>query len=255
MPLLEGTLITLKNGITKKVEDLKINDELITYEIHGLENIQNMEILQKKELSSFSGSFQESKIKNIWLDLAKKIYKVNDSLLLDGSHYVYIKRNDKYYWSEIQYCLENYYGKLGKCKKSIQVNDQLLEFAKSDVQKAIDILTFMGYSNQARIGRNNNPGMWMTESTRRLMQKSKEGVIYNDLLACSNFENGLEKAKKVSSKVQLILGSNDFLTPTRKASDLIENFKDPDVKIIKDSGHTLMTENPNQVLDYLIEAL
>ena len=35
----------------------------------------------------------------------------------------------------------------------------------------------------------------------------------------------------------------------------IENFKDPDVKIIKDSGHTLMTENPNQVLDYLIEAL
>ena len=105
MPLLEGTLITLKDGITKKVEDLKINDELVTYEIDGLENIQNMEILQKKELSSFSGSFQESKIKNIWLDLAKKIYKVNDSLLLDGSHYVYIKRNDTYYWSEIQYCL------------------------------------------------------------------------------------------------------------------------------------------------------
>ena len=106
MPLLKGTLITLKDKTTKKVEDLKINDELITYEIHGLENIQNMEILQKKELSSFSGSFHESKIKNIWLDLANKIYKINDSLLLDGSHYVYIKRNDKYYWSEIQYCLE-----------------------------------------------------------------------------------------------------------------------------------------------------
>tara|TARA_Y100000590_G_scaffold232684_1_gene262098 strand:+ start:441 stop:1199 length:759 start_codon:yes stop_codon:yes gene_type:complete len=137
----------------------------------------------------------------------------------------------------------------------MQVNEQLLEFAKSDVQKAIDILTFMGYSNKARIGRNNNPGMWMTESTRRLMQKSKKGVIYNDLLACSNFKNGLEKAKKVSSKVQLILGSNDFLTPTKKATDLIENFKDPDVKVINDSGHTLMTENPNKVLDYLIEAL
>ena len=105
MPLLEGTLITLKDKSIKKVEDLKINDELFTYEIHGLENIQNMEILQKKELDTFGGSFQISKIKNIWLDLAKKIYKVNDSLLLDGSHYVYIKRNDKYYWSEIQYCL------------------------------------------------------------------------------------------------------------------------------------------------------
>ena len=107
MPLLEGTLITLKDKTTKKVEDLKINDELVTYEIDDLENIQNMEILQKKELSSFSGSFQESKIKNIWLDLSKQIYKINDSLELDGSHYVYIKRNDTYYWSEIQYCLVN----------------------------------------------------------------------------------------------------------------------------------------------------
>lgn len=137
----------------------------------------------------------------------------------------------------------------------MQVNDQLLEFAKSDVQKAIDILTFMGYSHQARIGRNKNPGIWMTESTRRLMQQSKKGVIYNDLLACSNFKGGLEKAKKVTAKVQLILGSNDYLTPTRKAVDLIDSFKNPDVKQIADSGHTLMAEDPNKVLDYLIEAL
>ena len=137
----------------------------------------------------------------------------------------------------------------------MQVNDQLLEFAKSDVQKAIDILTFMGYSHQARIGRNKNPGIWMTESTRRLMQQSKKGVIYNDLLACSNFKGGLEKAKKVTAKVQLILGSNDYLTPTRKAIDLIDSFKNPDVKQIADSGHTLMAEDPNKVLDYLIEVL
>ena len=137
----------------------------------------------------------------------------------------------------------------------MQVNKHLLEYAKSDVQKAIDILTFMGYSNQARIGRNKNPGIWMTESTRRLMQRSNKGVIYNDLLACSNFQDGLEKAKKVSAKVQLILGSNDFLTPRIKASDLIDNFKSPDVKEISNSGHTLMTEDPNKVLDYLIEVL
>jgi len=137
----------------------------------------------------------------------------------------------------------------------MQVNDQLLKFAKSDVQKAIDILTFMGYSHQARIGRNKNPGMWMTESTRRLMQRSNKGVIYNDLLACSNFKEGLEKAKKVTAKVQLILGSNDFLTPTRKAVDLIDSFENPDVKEIINSGHTLMAEDPNKVLDYLIEVL
>ena len=137
----------------------------------------------------------------------------------------------------------------------MQVNEQLLEFAQSDVEKAIDILTFMGYSHKARIGRNKNPGIWMTESTRRLMQRSKKGIIFNDLLACSNFTNGLEKAEKVTADVQLILGVNDFLTPRRKASDLINSFKDPQVKEIQDSGHTLMSEDPNKVLDYLIEIL
>ena len=40
-----------------------------------------------------------------------------------------------------------------------------------------------------------------------------------------------------------------------KAKDLIKSFKDPVVKEIKDSGHTLMAESPNKVLDYLIEIL
>ena len=38
-------------------------------------------------------------------------------------------------------------------------------------------------------------------------------------------------------------------------SDLINSFKDPQVKEIQDSGHTLMSEDPNKVLDYLIEIL
>jgi hypothetical protein len=105
MPLSKGTWITLKDDNKKTIEELKINDELITYSIDGLEDIQNIEILQKQELLTFNGSFQESKIKNIWLDLSDKIYKINDSLLSDGSHFIFIKRNNKYYWSEIQYCL------------------------------------------------------------------------------------------------------------------------------------------------------
>jgi len=106
MPLVEGTFITLKDKSQKKIEDLKVDDELITFSIDGLENIQNMEILQKQELLTFHGSFQESKIKNIWLDLSTEVYQINDSLLVDGSHYVFIKRNDKYYWSEIRHCIQ-----------------------------------------------------------------------------------------------------------------------------------------------------
>ena len=133
----------------------------------------------------------------------------------------------------------------------MQVNDALLESAKNNSQIAIDILTFMGYSYSSRIGGNKVPGMWMTESTKRLMQRSKKGVIYKDLKACSTFSNGLKKAQKVIAEVQLILGSNDFLTPMVKAHDLIENFNNPLVEEITGSGHSLMMEEPNKVLDYL----
>ena len=62
-------------------------------------------------------------------------------------------------------------------------------------------------------------------------------------------------AAKVSATTLLILGKKDFLTPPFRAKDLINSFKDPLVREIKNSGHTLMVEEPNKVLDYLIEVL
>ena len=135
------------------------------------------------------------------------------------------------------------------------VSEALLDLAKRNDPGAIDILTFMGYSNNARIGNNKNPGMWMTEGTRRLMQRSSKDVIFNDLMACSNYADGLEKAKNVSANTLLILGENDYLTPRHRAKDLINNFESVKVKEIKNSGHTMMVENPNLVLDYLSEIL
>ena len=137
----------------------------------------------------------------------------------------------------------------------MEVSDALLEYAKNDKPEAIDILTFMGYSNPGRLGRNTNPGIWMTGSTKKLLEKSDKGVIYQDLKACAEYGSGLESAKKVSANTLLILGKKDFLTPPFKAKDLIKSFNNPEVKEIADSGHTLMIESPNTVLDYLIEVL
>jgi pimeloyl-ACP methyl ester carboxylesterase len=135
------------------------------------------------------------------------------------------------------------------------VSDVLLSYAKDNKPEAIDILTYMGYSYPARLGRNTNPGIWMTGSTKKLLEKSGKGVIYQDLKACAEYRSGLESAKKVSAKTLLILGKKDFLTPPLKANDLIKSFNNPVVKEIADSGHTLMIESPNTILDYLIEAL
>ena len=92
-------------------------------------------------------------------------------------------------------------------------------------------------------------------ATKKLLEKSNKGVIYKDLKACAEYDSGLKSAAQVSATTLLILGKKDFLTPPFKAKDLIKSFKDPVVKEIKDSGHTLMAESPNKVLDYLIEIL
>ena len=89
----------------------------------------------------------------------------------------------------------------------------------------------------------------------KFTKKSNKGVIYQDLKACTEYDSGLKSAAKVSATTLLILGKKDFLTPPFKAKDLIKSFKDPLVREIKHSGHTLMVESPNKVLDYLIEIL
>jgi len=137
----------------------------------------------------------------------------------------------------------------------MMVSDQLLELAKDNKDEAIDILTYFGYSNNSRIGFNSNPGIWMTGSTKKLMLKSKEDVIYNDLLACANYKNGIESAKNIKASTTLILGGEDKLTPKRFTESLIENLDAPNIKTIKSSGHSLMMERPNEVLDILKEVL
>ena len=82
-----------------------------------------------------------------------------------------------------------------------------------------------------------------------------KNVIYNDLLACSTYKTGLESAKNVSAKTTLILGGEDMLTPRRFCEKLIASFSSPEIKEIPSSGHSLMMEQPNDVLNYLIQAL
>ena len=137
----------------------------------------------------------------------------------------------------------------------MQVSEALLNYAKNNDPKAINILTYLGYSYKGRIGSNTNPGIWMTGSTKKLLERSKKNVIYKDLIACSEYSKGISSAKMYKGQVMLIIGENDYLTPPYKAEDLIDSFKKPLIKRVKDSGHTLLVEKPNQVLDYLIEIL
>jgi len=132
------------------------------------------------------------------------------------------------------------------------VTDELLAAAAANDHSAIEMLTLWGYSKSAQIGGNDTPGMWMVGSTMRLFERSAPGVIYNDLKACNEYTHGLESAAQVKCPALLIVGTKDIMTPAFRAKDVKAAIGNSRMTTLSGSGHTLMSEQPDQVLDALI---
>ena len=131
------------------------------------------------------------------------------------------------------------------------VSDAILDASKVNEHSAFDMLTQWGFSKRHQFGGNRNSGIWMIGNTLRLYERSRPGVLYHDMAACNAYTGGLENAAKVSCPVLLLLGSEDRLTPVRGTRGLVEAFKDPLIEILQGSGHTIMMEAPNAMLDAL----
>ncbi|MBT5227571.1 MAG: alpha/beta hydrolase, partial [Proteobacteria bacterium] len=63
---------------------------------------------------------------------------------------------------------------------------------------------------------------------------------------------GLTHAGSVQCPTLFILGERDIMTPMRSAQKLVGSVADAKVCVIDGSGHSLMMERPNDVLDALI---
>ncbi len=135
------------------------------------------------------------------------------------------------------------------------VANALLENAQANNPAAYDMVNIWGHSKIAQIGGNTAPGIWRTGGGLRLLERSGDGVLYNDMKACNDYTTGLEAAAKVTCPATLILGDGDMMTPPRRAKDLMEVLPDAHMIVLKDCGHMMMSEQPNETLDALIETL
>jgi pimeloyl-ACP methyl ester carboxylesterase len=133
------------------------------------------------------------------------------------------------------------------------VSDILLEAAKADDHAAYELITGWSFSQRHQLGGNQQPGVWMTGSTLRLMERSAPGALYADLLACHRYDAGLVAAKQARCPALLILGERDLMAPARNAVALAATLPDCRIVTIADCGHSLMTEEPDAVLDALRE--
>jgi pimeloyl-ACP methyl ester carboxylesterase len=135
------------------------------------------------------------------------------------------------------------------------VSEAILAAAAADDHAAFEMLTQWGYSKKHQYGGNPNPGMWMTGNTLRLFERSRPGVLFADMTACSEYQQGLERAGGVTCPVLVVLGKEDRLTPLRGSQSLLSALPHPRVEVVAGAGHTLMSEAPNALLDALRDIL
>ena len=140
------------------------------------------------------------------------------------------------------------------CAVPMAVTGALLGAAKAGDHAAFDMITLWGHRMGAQIGGNPAPGMWMTGGGVRLLERSRPGVLHNDLNACNEYRHGLDTAAKITSPVHLLIGREDAMAPPRATRDLIAALSVVRVVELANCGHMLMAEQPDAVRDALIAA-
>jgi pimeloyl-ACP methyl ester carboxylesterase len=133
----------------------------------------------------------------------------------------------------------------------MKVGEAFLEAARRNEYTAFDMHTIWGHAPQVPLGGNPNPGMWMYGDTQARLERLAPGVLHADLKACNDyrFPGG------VKCPTLFILGRRDVMTPPRAAKGLQEQIPAAHSVIIDYSGHSLMAEAPDAVLDALIDFL
>ena len=137
----------------------------------------------------------------------------------------------------------------------MKVSDSFLGAAKGNQQSAYDMETIWGHAPQVPLAGNPNPGMWMYGDTLARLARLAPGVLHNDLKACNDYAGGMDAAAKTTCPALFILGRRDMMTPPKAASALARAVAGARTVTCEPSGHSLMAESPDAVLDALIEFL
>jgi pimeloyl-ACP methyl ester carboxylesterase len=135
------------------------------------------------------------------------------------------------------------------------VADALLDAARRNDHLALELITGWSFSPGHQLGGSEQPGVWMSGNALRLLERSRPGVLYRDLLACRDYGDGLNAAAGVRCPAMVILGQRDVMAPPANAKLLVEALADKRVITLPGCGHSLMAEAPRSVLDALREFL
>ncbi|MBK4734066.1 alpha/beta fold hydrolase [Noviherbaspirillum pedocola] len=137
----------------------------------------------------------------------------------------------------------------------MRVSEALLDAALHDEARAIDMVNIWSHSTMSPKPSCPAPGFNVIGASRRLMQQvSQRGpdhLFHTDFSVCNAYGNGEAAAAAVRCPTLLLLGSRDMMTPPRAAAGLGKAIAGARTCRIEGSGHALMAEQPDAVLEAL----
>lgn len=137
----------------------------------------------------------------------------------------------------------------------MKVAAEFLSAARENRPAAHDMLTIWGHSAQAALGANPNPGMSMYGEALARLARLAPGVLYNDLKACHEYAGAEAAVAKVKCPLLFVLGRRDQMTPAKAGLAFAQTVPTAKIVQLEASGHSLMTEAPDALLDALADFL
>lgn len=138
---------------------------------------------------------------------------------------------------------------------AMPVHDDLLDAARRNDHKAIDLITYWGLSAASQIGGHRSPGLWMNGGGQRLLERADDGVLAAGLAACAAFADGEALARAIEAETLLILGERDMMTPMKGGVALARAIPDARHVVLAGCGHMMLAERPNETLDAMRDFL
>ena len=135
------------------------------------------------------------------------------------------------------------------------VTERLLDAARDNHPAAVAMANTWSHA-RGRLGGNENPGMWMMAGGARLIERSHPGVFHTDLAACNAYDPAV--IEQISAPALVITGSTDQMTSPaagRRVFDALALRAEAHLVELPGSGHSMLSEYPNEVLDALAGAL
>jgi pimeloyl-ACP methyl ester carboxylesterase len=143
----------------------------------------------------------------------------------------------------------------------MKVSDALLGAARDNPARAIAMVNAFSHSGLASKPSYPGPGAWLHGGGSALMHHMQDGgtragapnLFEHDFSVVDAYANGMEAAARVRCPAHLILGKRDVMTPPKATKELASVLRATTLHV--DSGHALMQEAPDAVLNAMRSAI